>query len=123
MNINSKYATLQYLIKTLGIEFLKTQRHMFLEDPEFAYEYAMNIDRTARSDTRAAVCGEPEYAYFYAHDIDRKSHPDTRAAVCGDPKWAYWYALNVDHASRSDTRAAACGHPKWKQKYIEKFGE
>ena len=83
---------------------------MFLQSPEWAYYYALHVDKQPHDDTRAAACRDTEWAYYYALRVDKQPHDDTRAA-CRDTEWAYYYALRVDKQPHDDTRAAACRDP------------
>ena len=56
-------------------------REIACEDPEFAYEYAKNVDKCPKEDTRKAACVDPESAYFYARSIDKCFHQKTWNAI------------------------------------------
>ena len=90
---------------------------MFLQSPEWAYYYALHVDKQPHDDTRAAACRDTEWAYYYALRVDKQPHDDTRAAACRDPMRAYHYAAYVDKQTRDDTRAAACRDPEWARYY------
>lgn len=101
-----------WFIKTFAQD-LGEFREFFLGVPEWAYHFALFVDRAprARDDTRKAVCGSPKWAYMYAKYVDCGPHDETRAAACSAPYWAHMYACYVDKCPRDDTRAAACRSP------------
>ena len=107
-------AAIQTLAEKTG---LKTVREWICEDPQWAYRYALEIDKEPRDDTRKAACKDPRWAYWYARDVDKSPRDDTREAACKDPGWAYWYAHFVDKAPRDDTRESACKDPGWAYEY------
>jgi hypothetical protein len=92
-------------------------RSLFLEDPKWAYYYALSVDEQPRDDTRAAACKNAYWGYYYALDVDKQPRDDTRAAACKESKWAYYYAVNVDEQPHDDTRAAACKNAYWGSHY------
>ena len=99
-----------YIEDNLSIlkEYKDYFRQYFLNNPIYAYCYALDIDECFREDTRQAACKAPHYSYCYALDIDKCPRDDTRLAACKDPIYAYKYAYWVDKCSRDDTRQAAC---------------
>ena len=74
--------------------------------PEEAYQLALKYGPSDY--TREIACQDPECAYNYALDIDKIPRDDTREAACEDPWCAYHYALKIDKQPRDDTRKAAC---------------
>ena len=66
-------------------------RQTCLRSPDFAYAYALNVDKMPRDDTRAAASQQPEWAYRYATEVDKQAHPVTREGVQGT-QWQQWYA-------------------------------
>jgi len=61
--------------------------------PEKAYEHAKKYGPL--DITREIVCQDPEYAYYYALDIDKCPREDTREAVCKSSQYAYYYAKEI----------------------------
>jgi len=86
---------------------------VLIKNFEWAYNYALHVDKQPRDDTRSAILSDPEWAFFYAHDIDKCPRDDTRNAVSHNPKWAYFYAILVDECFRDDTRKATLDDPEW----------
>ena len=84
-------------------------RQYFLNDPYYAYRYAIDVDNGPRDDTRQGVCKDPFYAYRYAILVDKYPRDDTRQGACKDPAYAYLYARYVDKCSRDDTFNAVKG--------------
>ncbi len=73
---------------------------------------------------RTFVCGlDPQWAYWYALDVDRKPHSETRTAACGDTYYAYRYAKCVDRGPSDETREAAFKDSSSKYLYIEEVGK
>ena len=60
-----------------------TCRQYVLNDPRWAYWFAMKIDMVPRSDTRIVCCRDPWWACKYALEVDRKFTEETWAAVKG----------------------------------------
>jgi hypothetical protein len=80
------------------------------------YLYAKNVDKCPRDDTREIACTDPHSAYMYAKDIDKESREDTRKSVCEDPKYAYMYAKDVDKGFHEDTWEAT-KNTEFEEKY------
>ncbi|HUU86776.1 MAG TPA: hypothetical protein VMX17_03390, partial [Candidatus Glassbacteria bacterium] len=70
-------------------------------------------------DTRKASCKDPERAFFYAQNVDKSPRSDTRKASCRDPESAYWYARNIDKSPHPDTRQAVQNDLHLKERYEE----
>ena len=64
----------------------------------------------------------PEWAYLYALKIEKGPSDDTRTAACGSPKFAYRYALNVDLEAREETREAASANGFSARMYTRDIG-
>ena len=92
-------------------------RPYFLNDPEWAFYFAYQIDRKPRDDTREVSCRKAKYAFNYAYHIDEKAREDTRIASCKEANFAYDYALYIDREPREDTRTAACKDPEFAYEY------
>ena len=45
---------------------------------------------------RGLLLEQPNWAYYYALSVDKQPRDDTRAAACKNAYWAYYYALRVD---------------------------
>jgi hypothetical protein len=88
-----------------------------LATPESAVQYARDVDKGPRDDTRKAASKDPKWAYLYALDVDKGPRDDTRKAASKDPAWAYLYARRVDRWPRDDTRKAASKDPRWAFEY------
>ena len=58
-------------------------RQYFLNNPKYAYCYALCVDECPRDDTRQEACKDPYYAYWYARDLDNCPREDTFSAVKG----------------------------------------
>ena len=82
-------------LKILADKEGQTVREWVCSDPEWAYEYAKEVDKVPRDDTREGACKEPNWAYLYARDVDKGPRDDTRAGSCKNPEFAYMYAQNV----------------------------
>jgi len=95
---------------------LEETREIVCEDPEFAYEYAKNIDKCPREDTRKAACKNFKYAYLYARDIDKKPRDDTRDAACKNSEHAYFYTIVVDKEFKENTWLAV-KNTEYEEKY------
>ena len=63
--------------------------------PEEAYEYA--LEHGHNDETRKFACKDPECAYKYARDVDKTPRDDTREAVCKNSRYAYSYIREVDN--------------------------
>ena len=73
------------------------------------------LGRRAR-DARKAACKDSEWAYYYALEVDKCPREDTRKIACEDPGWAYYYARDVDKCPHEDTWAAV-RNTEWEEKY------
>ncbi len=91
--------------------------------PEWAFGYAVYVDKKPHNETRTAASRDPYYAFAYAFSIDKKPLDETRTACCKDPFWAYYYAKEVDMKPLDETREAAYKDPMLKLFYIDRFGE
>ena len=96
-------------------------REYFLNDPEAAYWYALQVDKCPRKATRKVACKDPWFAYIYALYIDECPREDTRKTACKDPEGACHYAYSVDKCPREDTFKAVKG-TDWEEAYIEDIG-
>jgi hypothetical protein len=85
--------------------------------PEYAYLYALYVDKKPTNETRTAACQELCYAYWYALYVDHKPTNETRTAVCKDPIYSYYYAINVDKNPTDETRIGASKGEYYKEKY------
>lgn len=81
-------------------------RNISCNDSEYAFEYALHIDKQSHDETRSAACLTPSYAYLYALYVDKQPHDETRIAACKDPKYAYLYAFYVDKQLHQQTMQA-----------------
>jgi hypothetical protein len=86
-------------------------------DSEWAYEYALYVDKRPTDETRTAACKIPAYAYFYALHVDKKPTSETRTAACNDSECAYWYAVAIEQNPIEETRIAASKNEYWKEQY------
>jgi hypothetical protein len=66
-------------------------REQALQYPRSAYQYALEIDKHPRDDTRNASIIDPEYAFFYAKDVDQSPRTDTRQAASNNSYWKQQY--------------------------------
>lgn len=93
------------------------------ENPEYAFRYALEIDKSPREETRRGACADPQFAYKYAKQIDKSPQEVTRLAACARAWCALLYAQCVDGSPRDETRLAACGD-SWRAfmyaKYVDK---
>lgn len=105
-NPDPKRAFLFGLIKNLH-EF----RNIASQSPEYAYEYASQVDKGPHEVTRAGACKDHKVALKYALWIDQGPHADTREAVSIDSQFAYVYA-NFIEGPHEYTRKIACLDPK-----------
>jgi hypothetical protein len=92
-------------------------RNAVLSNSYYAYLYALYADQCAREDTRNAVLSDIQYTYWYAKFIDKCGRDDTRNTVLSNDMYAYWYAKNVDQCARDDTRNAVLSNPKYAYYY------
>ena len=90
---------------------------------KYAYDYAIDVDKSPHEETRKSSSRSSFRAYQYAYWVDKSPRDDTRKAACGDPYGAYRYAYDVDKSSHEETRKAAYRDPFCRNAYIDKFGD
>jgi hypothetical protein len=98
-------------------------RDVVLSNPYYAYNYANDVDKCPRDDTRNAVLSNHVFAYSYAINVDKCVREDTRNAVLSDPLYAYFYARDVDQCAREDTRNAVLSNPEYTYLYAREVDE
>ena len=96
---------------------------LFLEDPEKLTDEMLDGNVPKSDEIRTLICdlGDPECAYFYALDIDKSPHTDTRQVACKDPFYAYGYARRVDKKPRKDTWKAVQSNIYCRDEYKRLF--
>lgn len=70
-------------------------------DPREAYYYAEKYGPS--KETREIVCKESQFAYWYAVIVDKGPREDTREATYENSYYAYLYARFVDKCFHEDT--------------------
>lgn len=85
--------------------------------PEFAYNYALYIDKRSDTLTRKVAGKDPAYALTYALLIDNGPHEVTRAGACREPEWALLYLENVDQKPHPSIKKATSLKNKTKISY------
>lgn len=88
--------------------------------PELAFTYAWKC-RDRSEVLRSVASADPEYAYQYALEIDKGPHDVTREGACKDPHKAYLYALHVDGVRTPQTAEAAARDPGVLRRYDRSF--
>jgi len=73
-------------------------RFICCKDPDYAYLYALAVDKVPREDTREAACKSLNWAYYYAKDIDKGYHEETRRSCY---KSTYYYGLYLEEVLKS----------------------
>jgi hypothetical protein len=66
---------------------------------------------------RTAACKDPEWAYLYALYVDKRPTDETRTTACQDPYLAYCYAMFIDDGPTDETRIGASKEPYWWKRY------
>ena len=94
-------------------------REIACEDSDFAYLYALEVDKCSRNDTRKASCKDSFFAYNYTKKIEGP-HEDTRKAACKESETAYLYAEDVDKGFHEDTWEAV-KNTEFEEKYKNNF--
>jgi len=86
-------------------------------------DYAVDVDRGSRDDTRIAACLLSSWcALQYARYVDTVPHRDTRESVCANPDYALQYAIEIDKAFHPDTYAAVQVDSALRWEYCNRFG-
>lgn len=113
-------------------------RQYFINDPEWAYQYALNVDmealgkladqEVAFNTTRTATLTSPMWAYCYAASVDEAPRTDTREATflpveeeIEEGLWPFCYAFTIDECARQDTYDAVKGTDN-EEVYIQELG-
>ena len=109
------------LIETLSKENVQscgqTRRACCFFGAEFAYSYALYIDKRSHQLTRKSSSQKPDYAFLYALLIDKKSHPTTRQGVSIDPDWAQFYLEQIEQKPHRTLKRATSKKDKTKISY------
>ena len=91
---------------------------LYLKDPRELIDETRDTDIEKSAEMRELFCSFPvNFAYCYAMSVDKGPHPMTRTACCKNPSYAYWYASDVDGKPTKETRKAAHRSKRAKASY------
>ena len=65
------------------------------KDPQWAYEYAVDVIKGRWPEAEEVIKKDPGWAYSYAKEIIKGRWPEAEEVISKDPRWACEYAENV----------------------------
>ncbi|MBD3262245.1 MAG: hypothetical protein GF334_11385 [Candidatus Altiarchaeales archaeon] len=112
------------------------------KSPQYAYQYAVEIDKAPCEETRTGACKDEHYtifyarweganpalkelmcekgpkpALFYAEEIQKLPCDQTREIASTSSQCAYEYAIRVDQGTHPVTRESALKNPRYAYEY------